>query len=168
MILTLDIAFASMGWAVMDGGKVVDCGTIKTEKSKVKTARVSDDRAWRCAQIAQALNKIIDENEVNAVIGEMPSGSQNAVACNMLGLAMGVVVGVVESKRLPAEWIAPTDSKKAAVGKRAASKEEMMDWCRKEHPYFEFPKVKSVFEHIADAVAAYNGLKPGMLVKVYG
>jgi len=168
MILALDIAFASMGWAVLEKGVVVKCGTIKTQKSKVKTTRVSDDRAWRCGQIAQELNRVIDEYRVEGVVGELPSGSQNAAACSMLGMAMGVVVGVVESAGLPAEWISPTDSKKAAVGTRTASKEEMMAWCKSEHPYYDLPKTKCLFEHMADAIAAYNGLRPGHLVKVYG
>ena len=168
MLLALDIAFASMGWAVVENGRVIECGTIKTQKSKNKQTRVSDDRAWRCAQIAQKLGEVIDAYRVDAVVGELPSGSQNAAACSMLGLAVGVVVGVTESHGLPAEWISPTSAKKAAVGRRSASKAEMMDWCRREHPYFAFPKVKCEFEHIADAIAAYNGLKPGNLVKVFG
>jgi len=168
MILALDIAFASMGWAVIEKGVVVECGTIKTAKTKNKQTRVADDRAWRCAQIAQELKRVIDEHNVGGVVGELPSGSQNASACSMLGMAMGVVVGVIETTGLPAEWISPTDSKKAATGRRSASKEEMMDWCRKAHPYYTFPKTKTVFEHVADAIAAYNGLKPGNLVKIYG
>jgi hypothetical protein len=90
MILTLDIAFASMGWAVMNKGKVIDCGAIKTEKTKNKQTRVSDDRAWRAAILSKELNEIIVDNNVGAVVGELPSGSQNAIAANLLGMAMGV------------------------------------------------------------------------------
>jgi Holliday junction resolvasome RuvABC endonuclease subunit len=167
-LLCLDIAFASMGWAVMEKGKVLKCGTIKTEKTKNKQTRVSDDRAWRAAILSKELNEIIVDNNVGAVVGELPSGSQNAIAANLLGMAMGVVVGVIESNGLPVEWISPTDSKKYATGKRSASKEEVMQWCRDKHPYFDFPKFKNVFEHVADAIMAYHGLATGNLVKLFG
>ena len=168
MILALDNAFASMGWAVLDKGKVIDCGTIKTEKTKIKQTRVSDDRAWRAGIIAKELNGIIADNNVDAVVGESPSGSQNAVANNLLGMAVGVVVGVIETNNLPVAWISPTDSKKAATGRRTAKKEEVMKWCREKHPYYEFPKYKNVFEHVADAIMAYHGCFQAEVVKIYG
>jgi Holliday junction resolvasome RuvABC endonuclease subunit len=169
MILALDIAFASMGWAVLENGKVIDCGTIKTEKTKIKLTRVADDRAARGLIIGAELNGIITSHRVRGIVGELPSGSQNAVAAALLHMAMGVVVGIIATTGLPAEWISPTDSKKAATGRRSAGKDEIMKWCREKHPYYEFPKTKAVFEHVADAIMAYHGLAPtGNLVKIYG
>jgi len=167
-ILALDIAFASTGFSVLEGGKIIDFGTIKTEKTKVKSTRVSDDKASRAAMLAERLKAIIIKHEIKGVVAELPSGSQNANASNLLGWANGVVVGVATSFSIPCEWISEGDSKKATLGKRSASKSEMIDWARAEWPNIPFPKAACHMEHIADALSAYNGLKSGVLVRAFG
>lgn len=167
-ILALDIAFANLGWAVFQNGKPVAYGTLKTEKDARKTVKASDDRASRAAVLAEGLKYIIGQYGPQGIVGELPSGSQNAVAAYLMAMASGVVVGVASANGLPCEWISEGDSKKAALGKRTATKEEMMDWCRGAWGEVEFPKIKSHFEHVADACAAYNGLKSGVLVRAFG
>lgn len=167
-VLVLDIAFANMGWSVIEGGNVVAFGTIRTEKSKKKTVRVSDDRATRAALLAEELNQIIVGHKPKGILGELPSGAQNAAAATSMAYAAGVVVGVATSHGLPCEWISEGDSKKAAIGKRTGTKEEMMDWARSAHPGVVFPSAKCHFEHVADSLAAYNGLKHGVLARAFG
>lgn len=168
MILTLDIAFKNLGWSVVEKGAIVAFGTIKTEKSKKKVVRVSDDKAGRAASLAQELHEIIVKHGVNGIVGELPSGSQNATASNLLGWASGAVVGVATAHGIPCEWISEGDSKKAALGKRSAVKEEVMDWARSAFPDTTFPAAKCNFEHVADSLAAYNGLRTGVLVRAFG
>lgn len=168
MILALDIAFKNLGWSVFRNGELIDYGTIQTNKSKIKNLKVSDDRATRGNLMATTLNEIIKKHNIRGIVGEMPSGSQNAVASNLLGWASGIVVGVAAVHGIPCEWISQGDSKKAAVGVRAATKETMMDWARQQYPFVEFPTAANQFEHVADSLAAYNGLKSGVLVRAFG
>jgi len=168
MLLALDVAFANMGWSVLEGGKIAAFGTIRTEKDKRKTTRVSDDRAARAAYLACELDIVIKTSNVKGIIAELPSGSQNAVAASLMAYASGVVVGVAAANNLPCEWISEGDSKKAAIGKRSATKEEMMEWARAAYPGVEFPKAKCHFEHVADSLAAYNGLKHSTLARAFG
>lgn len=168
MILSLDIAFANTGWVVLEQGHPVSFGTIRTEKDKRKSTRVSDDRAARAAFTASELDRLIREYQPKGLIGELPGGSQSAAAATLLGYASGVVVAVATCHKLPCEWISEGDSKKAAIGKRTGTKEEMMEWARKTWPAIEFPTTKAHFEHVADALAAYNGLRNGMLVRMFG
>jgi len=168
MILALDIAFKNTGWSVLDGGKIIAFGTIKTEKSKKKTVRVSDDKASRAANMATELHEIIVKYDVKGIVGELPSGSQNATAANLLGWAGGVVVGVAAAHGMPCEWISEGDAKKAALGVRSAVKEETMAWARKTFPQVEFPKTICNMEHVADSLQAYHGLRNGILVRTFG
>jgi Holliday junction resolvasome RuvABC endonuclease subunit len=168
MILVMDIAFKNLGWSVLHNGEIIEFGTIRTERTKKKNTLVSDDKASRAAYIASMLNQIIKKHEPKGIIGELPSGSKNAAASNLLGWAAGIVVGVAECHGLPCEWISEGDSKKAALGVRSAKKEASMAWATEAFPSTEFPDSKRHFEHVADALMAYNGLRSGLLVRTFG
>lgn len=168
MIITLDIAFKNTGWAAIHDGKIVEFGTIRTTKTKKKGTLVSDDRASRAMHLAEELHTIINKHKPSGIVGELPSGSQNATAANLLGWAGGVVIGVATCHNLPCEWISEGDSKLAALGKRSATKEDCMAWTAKAYPHIEFPKAKCHFEHVSDALLAHNGLRSGVLVRSFG
>ncbi len=168
MLLCLDIAFANTGWSALDKGVPVAWGTIRTEKDKRKSTKVSDDKASRAALFASELSDVINQYKPLGIVGELPSGSQNANAANLLGWAGGIVVATATVYGIPCEWISEGDSKKAALGRRTGTKEEMMEWARATFPGSDFPKAKTHFEHIADSLAAYNGLKNGVLVRAFG
>ena len=168
MILTLDIAFKNLGWGVLQQGKIIDFGTIRTEKTNKKNTLVSDDRASRAMHIATELNDLVKKYGIQGIVGELPSGSQNAAASNLLGWASGIVIGVATCNNLPCEWISQGDSKKATLGVRAAVKEDTMQWARNTFKDVAFPTTKSQFEHVADALAAYYGLRSGVLVRTFG
>jgi len=168
MILALDLAMKNTGWAILEKGKLIKFGTIKTEKTKVKNTLVSDDRATRATHLAQELVRLIQGNNIQAIVGELPSGSQNATASNLLGWAGGVAVAVATCHGLPCEWISQGDSKKASLGVRSATKEAMMEWATAAFPEVTFPTTKCNFEHVADALSSYNGLRSGILVRTFG
>ncbi len=168
MILALDIAFANLGWSVVNFGELIDFGTIRTEKDQRKQTRVSDDNMHRAGLLSTELLEIIGKHEVKGIIGEVPHGSQNAKAANLLGYACGIVAAVAAAKNIPCEWVSEGDSKKAAIGKRSGTKEEMMEWCRRQWPCAQFPKAKTHFEHVADSLAAYHALRHGILARSFG
>jgi Holliday junction resolvasome RuvABC endonuclease subunit len=171
MLLTLDVGFKSMGWALIEGGSIKKCGVIETEKSKKKTVRVADDRAWRSANLARELSSLILCNGAKGVIGELPSGGAlNAKAMAYMAMATAITAAVCEILKIPVEWVTPGDSKKALTGKRSASKEEMMATIRDKFLDLPLPAKypDSKFEHVADAIAAYNAQRCGNLVRQYG
>ena len=168
MILCLDIAFANTGWAVMDKGVPAAYGTIRTGKDKRKSVRVSDDKAFRAGKMAEELKEVIELHKPLGIVAELPHGSQNASAANLLGWAAGIVVSMATAYGIPCEWISEGDSKLAAIGRRTATKDEMMQWARNRWPEIDFPKAKTHFEHVADSLAAYHGLRHGILVRTFG
>lgn len=168
MILALDIAFANLGWAVLHEGELIAIGVIRTEKDKRKSTRSSDDKAARAAVLSSGLIKVINEYKPSGIVGELPHGSINASAANLLGYASGVVVAIATAFNLPCEWISEGESKLAAIGKRTGTKTEMMKWAAGAFEVGSISENKSRFEHIADALAAYNGLRNGILVRAFG
>lgn len=168
MLLALDIAFANLGWSILDKGMIVSYGTIRTEKTKKKNTMVSDDKATRAAHLSLALHGLILEHKIQGIVGELPGGSQNAAAANLLGWASGIVVAVAACHNLPCEWISEGDSKRAALGVRSATKEATMAWATAAFPGITFPEAKCHFEHVADSLAAYHGLRSGILVRTFG
>ena len=169
MLLCLDVGFRNTGWVVFNKGKARAWGCIRTQKTKVKTTRVSDDNAYCAGVIARELRKVVKDHSCQAIIGEMPTGgSISSRPANQMGIALGVVACFVEMMDLPAEWVTPQSVKKVVTGKQNASKEQMMDRIRKTFPDCEFPKAKVEFEHIADAFGAYMASEGSNLVKMYG
>ena len=169
MLLCLDIGFRNTGWVVFDKGKARVWGCIRTQKTKVKTDRVSDDNAYCAGVIARELKRVVEDNKCDAVIGELPtSGSISSRPAHQMGIALGIVAGFVEVMGLPVEWVTPTDVKKAVTGKRNASKDEIMDRVRKKFSDCNFMKTKAEFEHIADACGVYLASQGGIFRKVYG
>ena len=169
MLLCLDIGFRNTGWVTFEKGLLRGWGCIRTEKTKKKITRVSDDNAYCAQSIALALKSIVESLKCCGVIGELPtSGSIAARPANQMGIALGVVASLVSVMSLPVEWVTPTDVKKAVVGKRNASKEEVMEAVRRKFPRCDFPESKTEFEHIADACGVYLASEGSTLVRVFG
>jgi len=182
MLLSLDVGFANMGWAVFHNKKPVALGSISSSKSKRKGLRVADDNADRAIYISSELNKLIYSTNCSAIIGELPSGgSQNAKAAYQMGIATGIVSALVSFHGLPCEWCIPGDIKKAVTGKRNATKEEIMDTVASKYEWLHRKKGNSTlyytsvgtfnkgsFEHIADAIGTYWALQNNNLVKMFG
>lgn len=137
---------------------IVDLLLIQTEKSKHKTVRSSSDNLIRAQSIAKGAHKFLDG--VTTLFGEVPSGGQDYKSV----LGFGIVIGVYASLRQPFLEVAPSETKKAAVGTRTASKQEMIEWAFETYPKAPWlttkrqgqivPVLKN--EHLADATAVVH------------
>lgn len=189
-VLALDVAFASMGWAIMepdgDDWVCVDGYVIETKKSaKKRGIRVADDDARRSTELFATLSAICGKCGIKGIIAEMPpGGSQNATASKCLGMAKAIVACLAEVHSLPTEWITPDEGKIASTGKKGASKVQVQRGVLKVYPNCaksfklkqETKKAKlkrgsevlyeNRFEHTADAVAAFMAAKKGSLVRL--
>lgn len=102
-----------------------------------------------------------------AVFVEVPVGSKSARAMASYGVCVGVL-GAIRGSGIPFFEVTPDQVKKISVGKKTASKEEMIAWAMSKHPEAPWPMqtnkgVTSVVagsaEHMADAIAAiYAGM----------
>lgn len=97
-----------------------------------------------------------------AVFVEVPVGSQSARAMASYGICIGVLGGL-RAQGIPFFEVTPTEVKMAAVGKKTATKSEMIQWATTRHPAAPWPCYtqhgarvisEAKAEHMADAVAA--------------
>ena len=193
MILCVDPGYANYGYIVVNKDQtIIEANVIKTQKTKIKTNRVSNDTAYRIALIVTELTKIIVHHKIKGVLGEMPSsGSKSASAMRAMAIATAVSVSVFTLFRLPTEWTTPALVKQALTGSKTATKQEMMgaacalhNWdirskdihaknskklIRQDLSYWPFGKSMGAgnFEHIADAIGVFEALKTGNLTCMY-
>lgn len=97
-----------------------------------------------------------------AIFVEVPVGSQSARAMASYGICVGVLGGL-RAQGIPFFEVTPTEVKMAAVGKKTATKEEMIQWAITHHPFAPWPYYTqkdnrllshAKAEHMADATAA--------------
>ena len=141
---------------------VKDLILVKTEKSKNKQVRASSDNLLRAQEIATVARESLGDSI--ACFGEVPSGGQSYDAV----LGFGIVIGIYASITIPFIEVSPSETKKAAVGTRTASKEEIIQWAMENSPKapWRTRKLKGALvptndnEHLADAVAiVHAGIK---------
>ena len=105
--------------------------------------------------------------QAHAVFVEVPVGSQSARAMASYGICVGVL-GALRAQGIPFFEVSPLEVKLASVGKKTASKQEMIRWALDQHPEANWPLYKdkgehkvseAKAEHMADAIAAiYAGV----------
>lgn len=141
---------------------VEDLVLLKTEKGKEKTVRKSSDNLERAQSIATGLEETLKGSI--SVFAEVPSGGQSYDAV----LGFGIVIGLYASVKVPLLEVSPSETKKAAVGTRTASKQEIIDWAVEKFPNAPWRTRKlngklvptQDNEHLADAVAiVHAGIK---------
>lgn len=155
-IMTHDPSMTAWGWAIVQQNTVIACGCIKTApENKVKRIRKSDDTIRRVHDMNAWLLKIIEDYEVAYMVAEAPHGSQNAQAATMIGMVTAMIQTIADCKDIPVEWYSEAESKKCVLGKRSATKKEMIDAITKLYPV-PWKKVKYADEAIADAIAVYH------------
>ncbi len=103
----------------------------------------------------------------HAVFVEVPVGSQSARAMASYGICVGVL-GALRANGIPFFEVTPTEVKLASVGKKDASKVQMIGWATRRHPEANWPTYlrggqslisEAQAEHQADAIAAiYAGI----------
>jgi Holliday junction resolvasome RuvABC endonuclease subunit len=106
-------------------------------------------------------------HDAQAVFIEVPIGSQSARAMASYGICVGVA-GALRAANVPFFEQTPTEVKMRAVGRKTATKEDMIKWAMALHPEANWPMyskngVKMVSEakaeHMADAIGAiYAGI----------
>lgn len=155
-ILTNDPSFTAWGWVILSGdGTIFKTGCIKTaSEQKKRRIRVSDDRIRRTMEITQYLLKLIKDHNITFILSEAPHGSQNASAAVMIGIVTGILVGISETLSIPMEWYSEQDSKKAVLGKKAATKEDMIEAIDRLYE-MDWTGTKYIDEAVADALAVH-------------
>ncbi len=168
-VLTNDPSFTGWGWAVLEKDFICSSGCIKTApEHKKKRIRVSDDRVRRAAEITQELINIIKGYNVQMILSELPHGSQNAQAAVMIGMVTGIIVAIAECLNIPVEFYSEQDAKKAVLGRKAATKEDMVNAISTLYDV-NWTDTKYIDEAVADALAIhYVATKQSQLLKMMG
>lgn len=163
LVAGLDGSFANFGIARMTFDldtfelEVDDLILTRTEKTKVKTVRKSSDVFRRAQEIYNGSLPAL--KGCAACFAEIPSGGQSYDAVLGFGITIGVYAAL--SANCPLIEVAPSETKKATVGTRTASKQEMIAWAFETYPNAPWlttkragkmePTLKN--EHLADACA---------------
>lgn len=131
-------------------GKQVRQNSLDLESAKQLSAA-----AWKAAESAQA------------IFVEVPVGSQSARAMASYGICVGIL-GALRARGIPFFEVTPTEVKLVSVGRKTATKQEMIQWALDKHPEAPWPTYKekgqtkvseAKAEHMADAVASiYAGI----------
>lgn len=190
MILAIDPTFSNFGYALLNEKlEVADVGVWTTKRDTNKKTRVSDDDSFRTQQLARQIGEYVINKNIRGIMGERPSGAQTAMALKSFCTANTIVDCISALMGLPVEWCTPGETKMGFVGRKSAGKKEIMDAVAK---YYNWKvtdkKVKTKkgeridkvyyplgikmgagkFEHIADALSAFQFLKSGSsIVKLY-
>lgn len=105
--------------------------------------------------------------DAQAIFVEVPIGSQSARAMASYGICVGIL-GALRAMGKPFFEVTPIEVKMISVGRKSATKQEMIEWAVKKHPEANWPTYKTngitqiteaKAEHMADATAAiYAGV----------
>ena len=153
----------------------VACGTLDTDSMQlsIKTVAVIQPVLPTGKQVRQnshdleAAFQLAKEAKVYAeqaqvIFVEVPVGSQSARAMASYGICVGVL-GALRATGIPFFEVTPTEVKMATVGKKTASKAEMIEWATTEQPQATWPYYmekgqqllsQAKAEHMADAIGA--------------
>jgi len=184
MKLTVDMALKNFGWAAIENGCPVAVGVIQSKKTKDKKKRKSLDYTHRITHLADELLKLFRKYRPTHVTGEMPTfGSQSTDAAVSLTASSAVMLTLLNAFKTPVVWVTPEECKLSFTGSKTASKVDMMiEACKRNGWDITYKPIKdkktqevirvdaiyhvlgealpgSKFEHIADAIAAYDAVK---------
>ena len=156
-ILTNDPSITAWGYAVVTkAGRVLTIGCTKTKtEGKKRRIRKGDETVRRISEINNVLLGIIKAYDVKYILSELPHGSQNASAAVMIGVVAGIIQTMSDCLGIGVEWYSEGDSKKCALGKQAATKDEMVVRMKKQYPDAAWTGVKYFDEACADALAIH-------------
>lgn len=168
-LIGVDVGFTALGVVIVDGDRVLFADTCRTEKTaRRRGLRVADDDAERAQQLARFLWGVIQEWRPAGAVVELPTGgSQGARSARAMGMASGVVAAVLEMTALPSEWVTPQEVKRAAAGRKDASKAEVEAAVRERFAWPEgfWRRPTVVREHVCDAAGAIMAAQNGLLVR---
>lgn len=168
-IAAIDIGFAGSGVAVIkvtaSEESVVELACVRTGPSKNKKSLYkAHDDVHRCGVIALGIQRVLDRTRAEAVVCELPhGGGQSAMAVRCMALASGVIGAMVPLLKLPAEWYTPHETRRAATGYTAASKEDVIKAMSKKYPDLALVKLAAEREQIADGLATFEAARAGTI-----
>jgi Holliday junction resolvasome RuvABC endonuclease subunit len=125
-----------------------------------KQVRQNSKDLERAHQLAQGIKLAVQDAE--AIFVEVPVGSQSARAMASYGICVGVL-GALRANGTPFFEVTPTEVKLATVGKKTASKAQIIDRAMTQHPGDFWPMqtkkgqrtvIAGKAEHMADAIGA--------------
>lgn len=134
---------------------------VETEKTKNKQVRASSDTIIRCRTTYEFVKSVLEKYKPQIVFVETPSGSQTASGMKSYGTTCQLIA-VLEPQPIEVQ---PLEVKMASVGKKTASKEEIINWAYALYPNtpgwkWHGGKLQGKNEHVADAIAiAHAGIK---------
>lgn len=167
-IVAFDPALSNMGIALMnydiETGKLAleRLKLVQTEPTKHKQVRKSSDDYFRARTLFEEMVLACQGRAL--AIAEIPTGTQSSRGAMSNGISIGVMAGC-PIKLIEVNY---SEVKMAAIGKKTATKAEMIDWAMEKYPHPDWliRKVKGQMtpiadnEHLADACAiAEAGIK---------
>ena len=144
---------------------VIDSITITTKKNQNKKVRASSDLIERCSDLYWESKQFVDRYNPHIIFAETPSGSQSASGMKNYGVSCFLLASL--SQRCIE--VTPQEVKMASVGRKNASKKDMIEWAYEQHPEApwiisnDFPLMKQ--EHLADSIAVIHA---GLRTKEFG
>ena len=163
--LSIDSSLANTGIACGEYNEgvfsVKRIDLMSTEKTKNKSVRASSDTIERCVRTFRFIEDRLNVVKPDIIFVETPSGSQNSSSAKSYGIVCMLIATLSPS---PIQ-VTPIEVKQATVGKKTASKQEMIDWAYAKHPDADGWQLRNgsplkKLEHCADAIAiAYAGVQ---------
>ena len=152
LTLALDCSLRNTGYAVFVEDILEEWGLITTKK--IPGIGETESRIRNVSYIVSELSGMA--NLSTRVVMEFPTGTQSATAAISMYLAIGSVIGLAKGKNIDSYAIFPRTAKAAILWNSNATKEDVMAWAIRTHPDRGFPRAKTKFEHIADAILIFH------------
>lgn len=155
----------SKGTLSPDGLQIHHVDLVNPELPKGKQVRQNSLDLESAKQLCAAA--LAAAEGADAIFVEVPVGSQSARAMASYGICVGIL-GALRATGIPFFEVSPNEVKLSTVGKKTATKQEMIEWAMNTHPEANWPTYnrlgklhisESKAEHMADATAAiYAGI----------
>ncbi len=155
--LSIDSSLANTGTAagyITRNMEIVveDIELVTTSKSKDKRIRASSDTIDRCKRTYRQVHRLIEYHKPDIIFVETPSGSQNSSAMKSYGSTCMLIASLDRAIQ-----VTPVEVKEKSIGKKNASKREMIDWAHSKYPTLKWNyrgvDLQNNNEHMADAIA---------------
>jgi Holliday junction resolvasome RuvABC endonuclease subunit len=160
---------ASGTYCPNEGINIINLDVINPVKPTGKQVRQNSKDLEAANQLAKGAWAAV--KDAQAIFVEVPVGSQSARAMASYGICIGIL-GSLRANGIPFFEVTPTEVKLAATNNKNATKSQMIDWAKGNHPDAPWPTylkngvmciTESKAEHMADAIAAiYAGVSTQM------
>lgn len=146
-IISFDPSLTGWGYAVFDDDILTGYGMVSTKRGKTGVAW---DRVNRSMYIAERLIPLVEP--CDAIVSELPHGSQSSAAAVMIGIVIGLITGVAMSLGKPIFFYLQRDWSIYLHGRHTSDKSETV---RKILSIYEVKGSKKEVEAISDAISVF-------------